>query len=142
MSTSNLASRPRRSGNNGQAQWIKDTNDLMSQVKEWSVQAGWTTKADEVTVTENAVGTYSVPVLTISSPEGQLTVEPIALRTPELDGRVDLYGYPSLARMLLLRDTEGANTVWRVRTNDDVDWPLAWGQETFYQIAKGLLRVS
>lgn len=142
MSTVDFAPAPRRTGHAAQARWVGDTEDLVGQVKLWAAQAGWSTEVEPVTLTENGVGTYAVPVLTVQAPAGRLTVEPVALRTPELDGRVDLYGYPSLARMLLLRDATGARTVWQVRTSDDVDWPVPWGQEAFFQIAKGLLRGS
>jgi hypothetical protein len=58
-----------------------------------------------------------------------------------MSGRIDVHAYPSLARMLLLRDPGAATNPWVVRTSDDVDWPQPWGEETFVQIAKGLLKV-
>ena len=141
MNTVNLAPPPRRSVSASQTQWVKDTRGLVGQVRQWAALPGWSASVEDVTLTENGVGVYSVPVLTIQTPAGRLTVQPIALRTPEYDGRVDISGYPSLARMTLLRDIGGPQPVWRVRTSDDVDWPLPWGQETFYQIAQGLLRL-
>lgn len=130
------APRPKRIS---RREWVRDVNALIDQARAWASQQGWPTTLDTVTRTETGVGTYTVPVLTAEVPGGRLILEPIAHRTPELNGRVDLYAYPTLARMLLLRDPETVPTPWVIRTSDGVSWPQPWSQETFYHLAKGLL---
>lgn len=88
---------------------------------------------------EGGIGTYSVPVLTVKTTTGTLTLEPIAYETPGSDGRVDIYAYPSLSRMLLLRRAGSEQTEWTLRTNDGLNWPEAWSEQVFAHIARGLL---
>jgi len=70
-------------------------------------------------------------------------LEPIARGTVGAQGRVDLYAWPSLFRVMLLHKPRGKDRPleWVVRTESGLDWPQAWSRETFLTLADGLLNV-
>jgi len=120
--------------------WECDTARLADDVQTWAGQAaarGWRAERAEKGLAEEIVGgAYRVPVVTIYAPQGRLVLEPIARGTMGAQGRVDLYAWPSRFRVMLLhRDGE-----WVARTESGIDWPQAWGRETFLTLAEGLLK--
>jgi hypothetical protein len=52
-------------------------------------------------------------------------------------GRVDLYAWPTLFRVMLLRSPQ--DETWAIRTDSGLRWPNPWSEETFAQLALGLL---
>ncbi len=126
--------------------WERHTAQLAEEVQTWAAQEagarGWRVEREEIEHAEEVVGgTYHVPVLTIHAPQGRLVLEPIARGVMGAQGRVDLYAWPSLFRVMLLHKPRGkdAGLEWVVRTESGVDWPLPWGRETFLTLAEGLL---
>ena len=86
-------------------------------------------------VTEDEIGTYRIPVLELELPQGQVVLEPMGQDTLGSWGRFDLYAYPSLYRVMLLR-RPGVN--WTVRTESGINWPHPWQETTFVELAEGL----
>ena len=74
-----------------------------------------------------------MPVLTIHAPQGRLILEPIARGIVGAQGRVDLYAWPSLFKVLLLHKPRGKDRPleWVVRTESGLDWPQPWGVRHF-----------
>ena len=107
---------------------------LLETLFKWAKKEGWTVVADSGEITEQSLGTYAVEVLHIQANGGRLHVEPIAQSVPEADGRVDLYAFPSLHRVRLLK--RGAQ--WVIRTESGIDWPKRWNEQTFIGLAKEL----
>ena len=72
--------------------------------------------------------------------QGRLILEPIARGVLEAQGRVDLYAWPSLFRVMLLHKPLGKDRglAWGMRTESGIDWPQPWGRETFFTLAKGM----
>jgi len=93
-------------------------------------------RAEKELAEEIVGGAYRVPVVTIHALQGRLILEPIARGTMGAQGRVDLYAWPSLFRVMLLRRDGG----WVARTESGIDWPQAWDRETFLTLADGLLK--
>lgn len=126
--------------------WERNTSLLAEEVQTWAEQEaaarGWRVEREEKELAEEVVGgAYHVPVVTIYAPQGRLVLEPIARGVLGAQGRVDLYAWPSLFRVMLLHKPRGkdAGLKWVVRTESGVDWPLPWGRETFLTLAEGLL---
>ena len=126
--------------------WEQHTAQLADEVQTWAEQEaaawGWRVEREEIELAEEVVGgAYHVPVLTIYASQGRLVLEPIARGVLGAQGRVDLYAWPSLFRVMLLHKPLGkdAGLKWVVRTESGVDWPLPWGRETFLTLAEGLL---
>lgn len=126
--------------------WEHDTVLLADDVEAWAEQEaavrGWRVERQQTDLSEEITGgTYRVPVVTIHAPQGRLILEPVARGVLGAQGRVDLYAWPSLFRVMLLHKPlgEGQGLVWVVRTESGLDWPQSWGQETFLALAEGLL---
>lgn len=124
-------------------QWVEQVTDLVRQVEEWATGAQdtrqWTVERETHAIEEEVVGgAYVVPGLRVSAGDDELRLEPVARGVLHADGRVDLYAWPSLFRVMLLRK----NGEWIVHTESGLDWPQAWGRETFLTLADGLLRAE
>lgn len=119
-------------------QWLESLKLLAGKVSTWATQEeGWRIEStDTLTVSEDLLGTYDVPVLTIHTPEGQLILEPIARNFPG-SGIVELYAWPSLFRVRLLQDQPGDE--WEARIDSWYILPQKWNRESFVQIARSLL---
>jgi hypothetical protein len=120
-------------------EWLSAIDELVAQVRDWAQQQGWSVTQSEREVTEDEIGTYKVAALAIDAPQGELLLEPIARFVGGAEGRVDLSVWPSLFRVMLLRDS---SRQWVVHTESGIDWPNPWGERTFVDLANRLLRVA
>jgi len=90
-------------------------------------------------VAEEDFSPYSVPVLTIKTPDGRLILEPQAANAGG-KGRVKLYASSTLYRVRLLPiDSNGG---WTILTDSGIPLWQDWDRETFVRLAKDLLRAS
>src|SRR4051795_6163736 len=85
------------------SRWLSLVEQLLRQIERWCRDRGWAVHREQAEVTEAKLGTYRVPVLSIRSPAGHVYVEPVARYVAGADGRVDIYAFPSMTRMLLAR---------------------------------------
>jgi hypothetical protein len=123
------------------AEWQETVEKLVNDVRSWAETQRWKATLTEHELREEDLGTYTVPGLQITTPRGQLVLEPIARVVIGAQGRVDFYAWPSLYRVMLLRKTDGSGA-WVVRTDFGPRWPNPWGQSTFVELAEGLLDES
>ncbi len=124
-------------------QWVEQVTALAHDAEAWATAArdahGWTVERRTHEIEEDVVGgAYVVPGLRVSAGADELRLEPVARGVLHADGRVDLYAWPSMYRVMLLRK----NGAWVARTESGLDWPQAWGRETFLTLADGLLRAE
>src|SRR5438094_155105 len=84
-------------------EWFRAVTALTEQVGEWAARWNWPVERKTLDVTEELLGTYGVPMLEIQTEWGPLFLEPVARYVMGAEGRVDLYAYPSLYRVMLLR---------------------------------------
>ncbi len=124
--------------------WERNTALLAEDIEAWASSAGrgWRVEREQKELSEEVVGgAYLVPVVTIHAPEGRLILEPVARGVLGAQGRVDLYAWPSLFRVMLLHKPLGKDRglAWVVRTESGIDWPQPWNRETFLTLAEGLL---
>lgn len=116
--------------------WLGKVDSLVQQVRGWAEKQGWAITQTEREVVEEQLGTYNVPVLEVNTPRGQVILEPVGQDVLGARGRVDLYAWPTLYRVMLLR-TDAPD--WIIRTESGLNWPQPWGQKTFVALAEGLL---
>lgn len=128
------ASNPQAHPRANASAWAKTVRDLSRTIAGWVEKEGWLVSAQDAERAEDRVGSYRVPVLRIKTPDGILLVEPIARDVVDAEGRVDLYAWPSLRRMVLIR-RDGR---WGLRTDSGVDWPRKWGRAAFLDLARQL----
>lgn len=117
-------------------EWLTAIDALRQQVREWAEHQGWTVTESEREVNEYDLGTYTVPVLEIETPSGEVVLEPKGQGTLGGWGRVDLAAWPALYRVMLLWKPGRS---WVVRTDSGLDWPHPWGPATFVELAEGLI---
>jgi len=94
-------------------EWLDTVTALQRQIKAWADQEpGWAFAAhEEREIKEAALGEYSVTVWKIQTPDGEARLEPIARNFPGR-GIVELYAWPTLYRVRLIRDEEWGGQEW------------------------------
>ena len=117
-----------------QIAWCELVHALMQDIKTWAGEENWLVSEQEKTLSEDYLGTYTVPELTVKRPSGYLTVEPIGRNIIGAQGRVDICAFPSMNRMVLVR----LNDQWCVKTDSYVPWPNSWSKDTFVELAAAL----
>lgn len=75
---------------------------LAKQLSNWAAAEGWKVDQQQLPITEELLGTYTVPQLTIHLARGDILVTPVALNVTGGDGRVDIEAIPTLARVKML----------------------------------------
>ena len=118
-------------------EWTRAIRDLEKDVADWAQAEGWNVSASERVVSEESIGDYAVPDLTIETPEGQRLILEVKGRGPaSAAGRVQLFAWPTLFRVLLLRKPDDG---WIIRTDSGIPLRKTWNRETFVTLARDLL---
>jgi hypothetical protein len=120
---------------NRRRQWVARVDALINQIDQWATGQGWATARTERTVNERFLGQYTVPLLRVRLPDGEVHVIPVALQVVGTDGRIDIEAFPSLNRVKLI----GRDNQWEIYTDSNVPLRQAWNSETFAQLARDLL---
>jgi len=120
------------------SEWVAEVNHLLNDIKDWAEKERWLVDRQDKELQEERLGAYRSSVLFIQSPQGRLVAEPVARSVVGADGRVDLYAWPSLHRVRLLR----IGAQWKVRTDSGIDWPKPWNHQAFVELAKELTAES
>ena len=112
-------------------QWVKDVTSLMNDIKRWCDKKQWQVVKHDKQMSEAYLGSYTVPMLMIVTPNGKFNVDPIGRNIVGAEGRVDINAIPSLNRMLLIHNEKK----WQLKTESLIDWPNDWDESTFYDIS-------
>src|SRR5712692_10130737 len=88
------------------AGWRSVVTTLKEQVQTWAQSRGWKVTELAPSVTDDSVGTYEAPILEIDTPKGRVVLEPIGRDILGVNGRVDLYAWPTHYRVMLLRSED------------------------------------
>jgi hypothetical protein len=118
--------------------WKDAVNAVVTAAQTWAKQRGWRTEIAPIQLTEDRLGTYEVPLLTVETPQGKMVLEPIARWTSPGDGRIDVLGWPSLNRLTLVRQGND----WVLETEGGMRWPQPWNPATFADLAGNLNRAA
>lgn len=119
-------------------EWQQAVNRLLAQITDWVEQEpGWQVERSQKEVVEDALGTYQVDWLTIRTPKGRLHVEPIARIVFGGRGTVELYAWPTLFRVRLLRSVHEDR--WRIITDSGIALRQEWDRETFTNLVNDLI---
>jgi hypothetical protein len=118
-------------------QWVADVKKLVAEAEGWSREQGWLTHQDSRTLTEEFLGTYDVPTLTIRHPSAALLLEPVARYVVGAEGRIDLAVFPSYDKLLVVLGEDGA---WRIASPARPEWEEPWARENFIRLAEQLAR--
>ena len=122
-------------------EWKYALQKLAAQVSEWArLEPEW--RVDELstsTITEEPLGSYTAPVVTIHTPTGRLMIEPIARNFPGR-GIVEVYAWPTLFRVRLLLGEFDSD--WQVRVDSGFVLHQEWNRKNFIQLANDLLGAS
>ncbi len=121
---------------NERQQWSQLVSEFCDQVRGWAEEAGWQVTRKTLDRTEEVLGTYEVPMLIIQTATRAVMVEPVARMIMGATGRIDVYAYPTLFRVMLLRS--GASGEWRIRTDSGFFLPQSWSKETFVTLVGDL----
>ena len=121
--------------------WLRTIQQLEDQIKTWVYMGSdWSTEWSESReIEEELLGKYTVSVLTIHTPNGRLILEPIARNYPGR-GIVELFAWPTLFRVRLLRGEEDSD--WQVRVDSGFILHEEWNRENFVRLASDLLSAS
>jgi hypothetical protein len=120
------------------AEWLGWVDELVAEIERWSGEHGWPTHRDNKQISEQVVGTYTVPTLRVRTPNGEIHIKPIALHVVGAEGRVDIEAWPTLNRVKLVR----SGLQWVIITDSNVPFPHPWNKDTFIEIAGYLTEKS
>jgi hypothetical protein len=118
-----------------QQEWLRDLQCLTTQVRGWCDANGWAVHVTDKPITESKLGEYSAPTLQVRAPNGTVIfVEPVARYVAGAEGLVDIYAWPSLLRLLLMRQNGG----WTIKTDFGVPLPWKWSEQAFVEVVAAL----
>jgi hypothetical protein len=115
-------------------QWMARVEAEINQIEGWAHAQGWSTARAVRNMNERMLGEYTVPVLRVRLPVGEVNVIPVALNVIGADGRIDIEAFPALNRVKLI----GRGTAWEIYTDSNVPLRRPWNAETFVQLAQDL----
>src|SRR5437588_2692587 len=85
-------------------QWVELLKEFANQVEAWAASQNWPVARQEKLIEERAIGSYAADTVHVKTPQGILIAEPIAYSiVGRGEGRIDLYSFPTLHRVLLIR---------------------------------------
>lgn len=76
-------------------EWLKQLTELVTDVKNWSEDFGWSTRQITKPMKDSRLGTYQAPALLMQKATARVLLDPVARFTPGTDGIVDLYLMPA-----------------------------------------------
>jgi hypothetical protein len=134
----NIEKPNQQEGDRLREEWTQAVRDLERDVADWAKAEGWKVSASEKVVSEESIGDYTIPDLTIETPEGHRLILEVKGRGPaSASGRVQLFAWPTLFRVLLLHKPD--NDGWIIRTDSGIPLRKTWSRETFITLARDLL---
>ena len=83
--------------------WIAEVERLAVDVEHWAKTRDWAVRREMKNFTEDEIGTYQLPVLTVLTSLGRVVFEPVARFVAGGSGRIDLYAFPSFSQVVLVR---------------------------------------
>lgn len=116
-------------------EWIHLVHTLLEEIKIWRRQE-WRIEESLRTVTEEHIGAYRIQCLVITTRTAQIHIDPIGRNIIGATGRVDILSYPSMDRLLLLRQ----GNAWKLYTESKIPWPQEWKKETFLSVVEALAK--
>lgn len=118
-------------------EWTQAVNRLVEQITKWTRDKDWKIKQQPRQITEEGIGAYSVPDLSIETPEGRLIVEVKARGEVDAAGRVELAAWPTLYRVLLLHRMGQSD--WTILTDSGIPIREPWNKKTFLTLVSDLI---
>ena len=115
-------------------EWIGAVEQLVEDAENWSQKQSWAVRRDMKSVTEDRLGTYTVPRLLIHTMDGRLLLDPIAGTVPGARGVVDFYAMPSYDSIFIPRTETGWHFVSDTFANLE-----PWSEKNFVKTAIKLL---
>lgn len=116
-------------------EWVEHIAQVIQQAEGWAAARDWATARTERTLNERGLGQYTVPLLRIRLPLGEVHVIPVARNIIGADGRIDMEAFPTTDRVKLIR--RGRD--WEIYSDSNARLPAAWNAETFARIAQDLV---
>ncbi len=117
-------------------EWIGAVEKLVEDAENWSKKQSWAVRRDMKSLTEESLGTYTVPRLLIHTIDGRLLLDPVAGRVIGAQGVVDFYALPSYDSVIIPRLDSG----WKL-VSPYYDGNLRpWSEQIFVETARELVQ--
>jgi hypothetical protein len=129
--------KPRRPANGREKNrkaWLDEVEEVVSQAEQWAAKRDWSTLRDEKTITEDIIGTYSVPRLLVHLPQGRLLLDPVARYVVAAEGRFDFCALPSFDSIPLVK----IDGIWHLTARKKPG--RRWSEELFEKTALELVK--
>jgi len=122
-------------------EWQDSVQSLFSEIAVWAnSEPGWRVESYVVERSEEALDSYSIAGLLISTPAGQLRLEPVARLVFGGRGTVELRALPTLFRVRIIRSAKSDE--WVILTDSGVPLRQEWNRDNFVRLAQDLLGVE
>jgi hypothetical protein len=138
MSPSTLPTKPAENWEKVRDEWLAAVEQLVQDVEAWACKREWAVRRDVKTITEDRLGSYTVPRTLIHTPAGRLLLDPVARYVQGAQGLVDLYVLPSYDAVMIARNGNS----WQLHTGGGNGTNRPWSEQAFEEIAGQLLATS
>jgi hypothetical protein len=110
--------------------WVDEVERLAADVEKWAKTRDWAVRRELKNFTEDEIGTYQLPVLTVLTALGRVVFEPVARFVAGGSGRIDLYAFPSFSQVVLVR--RGRKWIF-LSDSDHSDLGRRWKEADFVE---------
>jgi hypothetical protein len=93
------------------AEWLRDLDELLAEVRRWTEGSGWRTRVIEKSMKDSVLGQYKAPAMLLQRETVEVILDPVGRFAPGTDGVVDLYLLPAYDDIASLYVVDGA---WRL----------------------------
>ena len=123
------------------SEWRQIIATLEEDILTWCQEKNWAVMVSETKVMDvrPQYGFYTIPSLSIETPEGKLIIEPMP-HALDGTGLVKFYAWPTLYRVRLLY--RGGQTHWEIMTDSGIPMHMDWSRQTFLTLAHDLLNAD
>jgi hypothetical protein len=73
--------------------WVDQVESLVEDVEKWCQKLGWSASRSTKIISEDHIGNYEVPCLTIHTPSGRIHVDPMGVNIIGAEGRIDILAF-------------------------------------------------
>lgn len=117
-------------------EWMEAVEAIVDEAQQWCEEQNWWVHRDQKTITEESLGTYQVPILTIQTRTGgRLIFEPMFRDVTGANGVVDFKVFPTYDRILIVRTDDG----WRFTSIEERPMNRRWSKRNFLKLADELM---
>lgn len=119
-------------------EWVAAVEQLISEAETWAARQDWGTLREPKTITEDGIGSYTVPRLLVHAIFGRVLLDPADRFVGGAEGVIDFFAIPSWSGWMIVRMPDG----WYVLQEDAEGPKSAWSEQVFVDSVRQLAKLA